>query len=160
MPYAGSATAHRDDRGLAAVARVREVAEQRSLLELRHALAARDACRTELERLQQQLSAGASLEAAILDRTPDPGTLLTLRMGLGQLAETSRGARLQLDQAESALDAARERWEADHGRLAAVAQRLERRRAERAVEARRPDAPKTQETAAPRGRRRTTRTPP
>jgi flagellar export protein FliJ len=157
MPYAGSAAARREDRGLAAVARVRGVAEQRSLRELQQALAGRDTCRREVEDLQQQLLTGASLEAELLGPGSDPGTLLTLRMTLGQLADSTRLARSRLAHAEAVVDAARARWEGDKGRLAAVEQLLERRSAERAVQARRAEDRQTDETAAQGWLRRTTR---
>jgi flagellar export protein FliJ len=156
MPYAGPHAGHRDDLGLTAVARVREVAEQRSLVNMQRALTGRDERRRELDQLQQQLNAAASLEADILGSTGSPGALLTLRMTLGQLAESSRLVRDELNNAQEAADAARHRWEHDKSRLAAVEQLLERRTAERRREARRAEDRQTDETAAQGWQRRMT----
>jgi len=155
MPYAGPKAGRREDLGLSAVARVREVAEQRSLLQMQRALTDRDDRRRELDRLQQQLTTAASLEADILGSTGSPGALLTLRMTLGQLAESSRLVRDELHHAQGAADAARSRWEQDKAQLAAVEQLLERRTAERRREARRAEDRQSDETAAQGWLRRT-----
>lgn len=155
MPYAGQTVRHRDDRGLAAVARVREVAERRSLLELQRALTDQARRDRELERLRAQLNAAAAQEADILGDGGAPGTLLTLRMTLGHLAESTRLAREEVAAAVMLVDAARDRWEQDKSRLAAVEQLLERRTAERRHEAQRAEDRQTDETAAQGWLRRT-----
>jgi flagellar export protein FliJ len=148
MPYAVPDAGRRDDRGLAAVARVRGVAEQRSVLELRRALTDRDARRAVAERLSDQLGVAAESESRILASGGDPGTLITLRTSLVQLAESTRAARERVSAAEEAVDIARERWRQDRARLRAVEHLLERRTAARAVNARRAEDRRSDEVAA------------
>jgi flagellar export protein FliJ len=136
------------DPGLHAVARVRGVREQDSLLALQEALATQRQREEHLAQLREQLTAAAALEADILGQAGSPGALLTLRMTLGHLAESTRLAREEVAAAEVRTDAARDRWEQDKSRLAAVEQLLERRTAERHREARRAEDRQTDETAA------------
>jgi flagellar export protein FliJ len=146
----------RDEAGLDAVARVRGVREQDSLVALQRALATQREREDQLSQLRQQLTTAAALEADILGGTGAPGALLTLRMTLANLAESTRMAREEVAAAEALADAARDRWEHDKSRLAAVEQLLERRTAERRREARRAEDRQTDETAAQGWLRRTT----
>ena len=143
------------DPGLHAVGRVRGVRERDSLLALQHALATQREREERLAELRAQLAEAAALEVDILG-SGTPGALLTLRMTLGHLAESTRLAREELAAAEVLADAARDRWEQDKSRLAAVEQLLERRTAERRHEARRAEDRQTDETAAQGWLRRTT----
>jgi flagellar export protein FliJ len=145
----------RHDPGLRAVARVRRVREQESLLALQRALVGVREREDRLGCLRQQLDEAAAREVAILDDGGTPGALLTLRMALGHLAESTRIARTELTDARRLTDAARSRWEHDRSQLAAVEQLLERRTAERRHEARRAEDRQTDETAAQGWRRRT-----
>ncbi|MDH2414627.1 flagellar export protein FliJ [Nocardioides sp. CER19] len=144
------------DPGLHAVARVRGVREQDSLIALQRALTAQREHEERLAQLRDQLTAAAALEADILGGSGTPGALLTLRMTLGHLAESTRLAREELASAEVLTDAARDRWERDKSDLSAVEQLLERRTTERRHEARRAEDRQTDETAAQGWLRRTT----
>jgi flagellar export protein FliJ len=149
----------RHDPGLQAVARVRGVHEQDSLVALQQALAVQRDREEALARLRDQLTAAAALEADILGGghvVSTPGALLTLRMTLGHLAESTRSAREDVAAAGAVVDSARDRWEHDKTRLSAVEQLLERRTAERRHEARRTEDRQTDETAAQGWLRRTT----
>jgi hypothetical protein len=156
------------DPGLRAVSRVRGVRERDSLLALQRALGALREREGHLAGLHAQLARAATLEADLLDTAAGhgdaavpplggPGVLLSLRMTLGQLAESTRQAREEVSAARLLVDTARERWELDKSRLTAVEQLLERRAAERRREARRADDRRTDETAAQGWLRRTTR---
>lgn len=144
------------DPGLRAVARVRGVREQDSLIALQQALSTQRDREERLARLRDQLTAAAALESDILGTSGAPGALLTLRMTLAQLATSTRQGREEVSAAEALSDAARDRWEHDRSRLAAVEQLLERRTAERRHEARRAEDRQTDETAAQGWLRRTT----
>ena len=143
------------DPGLHAVGRVRGVRERDSLLALQQALTTQREREERLAELRRQLADAAALEVDILG-SGTPGALLTLRMTLGHLADSTRLAREELAAAEVLADAARDRWEQDKSRLAAVEQLLERRTAERRHEARRAEDRQTDETAAQGWLRRTT----
>jgi flagellar export protein FliJ len=126
-----------------------------SLLALQHALATLHEREDRLARLGEQLTDAAAREVEILDNGGTPGALLTLRMTLGHLAESTRLARLEVTGAQELADAARQRWENDRSQLAAVEQLLDRRTAERRHEARRAEDRQTDETAAQGWQRRT-----
>jgi flagellar export protein FliJ len=145
----------RHDPGLHAVARVRGVREQESLLALQQALATLRDRESRLAGLRSQLNDAAAREVEILDQGGTPGALLTLRMTLGHLADSTRIARAELTDAQGLADAARHRWEHDRSQLAAVEQLLDRRTAERRHEARRAEDRQTDETAAQGWQRRT-----
>jgi len=145
----------RHDPGLHAVARVRGVRERASLLALQRALATLHEREDRLAVLREQLHGAAAREVEILDAGGTPAALLTLRMTLGHLAETTRQTRAELTGAEELADAARHRWEHDRSQLAAVEQLLDRRTAERRHEARRTEDRQTDETAAQGWQRRT-----
>jgi flagellar FliJ protein len=145
----------RHDPGLHAVARVRGVREQASLLALQQTLATLRQREAHLARLQEQLREAAAREVAILESGGTPGALLTLRMTLGHLAESTRMARTELTGAHQLAETARHRWEQDRSQLAAVEQLLDRRTAERRHEARRAEDRQTDETAAQGWQRRT-----
>jgi flagellar export protein FliJ len=145
----------RHDPGLHAVARVRGVREQASLLALQQALGTLQDREDRLAGLREQLSTAAAREVEILESGGTPGALLTLRMTLGHLAESTRQARTELTGARELADAARQRWEHDRSQLAAVEQLLDRRTAERRHEARRAEDRQTDETAAQGWQRRT-----
>lgn len=123
----------RADPGLSAVARVRGVREQESLLLMQRALAEQREREERLDRLNAQLRAAASLETGLLGAGA-PGALLTLRMSLGQLSDSLQEARSALTAAKQLAENARARWESAKSQLSAVEQLLERRAAERRAE--------------------------
>ncbi|MFL6154483.1 MAG: flagellar export protein FliJ [Marmoricola sp.] len=145
----------RHDPGLHAVARVRGVQERASLLALQQALATKRDREDRLAGLRAQLNGAATREVEILETGGTPGALLTLRMTLGHLAESTRMARAELTSAHELAEAARHRWEHDRSQLAAVEQLLDRRSAERRHEARRAEDRQTDEIAAQGWQRRT-----
>lgn len=145
----------RHDRGLQAVARVREVREQASLRELQQALAVQRERQELLDHLTTQLTAAGQLEADILG-AGSPGALIGLRSTLEQLGTSIRFARGEVATAASATAGVRSRWEQDKSRLRAVEQLLERRAVARAVETDRKIAREADDLAAQGWLRRTT----
>ena len=133
---------HRDDRGLAAVARVRGVREQDSRIGLR--MAAADAHARELRagELQHRLA------VAELPGVSSPGLLLARRTALAVLGEDGRVARTEAEGAVRLAQEARARWDADRARLAAVEHLLERRAERRREEAERRAAKDADDLAA------------
>jgi flagellar export protein FliJ len=124
-----SSRVHREDRGLAAVARVREVRETDSRIGLQRVLAEQAALAGRLDGLV------GSLVAAPVPAVVAPGALLAQRTALTHVGLLVGETRASLASAEVVSDEARARWGADRARLAAVELLLERRAARRRTEA-------------------------
>ncbi|MEQ6901952.1 flagellar FliJ family protein [Nocardioides sp. YIM 152588] len=135
---------HRDDRGLDAVRRVREVREQDSRLGLQRAVAEEGAATDRLAGLQGRL-ADASVPAE-----SSPGALLILRTALGFLGDRVVDARDATRTAEAVTVDARGHWSADRSRLVAVEHLLARRAEQRRREADRREARDADDLAAQR----------
>jgi flagellar export protein FliJ len=133
---------HPADRGLAAVARVREVRERDSRLGLVEALAdlrAREARVAELEAALRQHGSFVS---------GDMATFVALRESLVALRESLVADRATLAVAQTVAMDADARWQADRSRLGAVEGLLDRRADERRVERRRADDKDLDEVAS------------
>lgn len=141
-----SARPHPDDRGLAAVARVRSVRETDSRIGLQRVLAEEAAVTTRLASLHTTLAgAGAALAAPAT-----PGELLARHASLSSLGHLLREARAAAALAADISTEARARWSADRARLAAVEHLLERRAARRRTDAARRVAREADDMAAQR----------
>lgn len=137
-----------DDRGLAAVARVRTVREQDSRLGLQLAIAEQQTREQRLADLRAELDRAAGQEAQVLASGASPGTLLSLRTMLIELGRSLGAARDEVTAGEALTHAARVRWEADRARLAAVQSLLEHRRQQRLAEQRLEEAKQADDIAA------------
>lgn len=122
-------TTHPQDRGLAAVARVRGVRETDSRIGLTQVLAEEAAVATRLAALQNQLTATPVAELAT------SGELLAHRTALLQLGALIQEARSDAETAAVVSAEARARWMNDRARLAAVEHLLEQRAVRRRTEA-------------------------
>ncbi|WP_182379536.1 flagellar export protein FliJ [Nocardioides sp. WS12] len=122
---------HPEDRGLAAVARVRSVRETDSRIGLTQVLAEEAAMTARLTTLQNQLTA-----APVVDLTT-PGELIAHRTALTHLGSLIQETRADVATAAMVSAEARARWISDRARLAAVEHLLEQRAAGRRTEARR-----------------------
>lgn len=139
-----SGRVHRDDRGLAAVARVRGVRETDSRIGLQHVLAEQAAVTARLAALE------TGLGAAAVPTTTTPGALLAMRTMLAGTGVLIGEARSAAATAQVVSDEARSRWSADKARLSAVEHLLERRAARRRTEAEREAAREADDLAAQR----------
>lgn len=139
-----SRAVHDQDRGLAAVARVREVREIDSRIGLQQVLAEQAALSGRL--------AGLTTVLASADVAPvcSPGALLAQRTALANVGVLVGETRSTLTTTEVVADEARVRWGADRARLAAVELLLERRAAGRRTEAARREAREADDLAAQR----------
>jgi flagellar protein FliJ len=131
-------TRQEQDRGLRAVARVREVHERDSRLGLVRAAAEHGARRREAAQLDELVRGHA---AAISAEGRALSDWAARRSGLVALTEASRRAQDAVASAATLRTAAEEHWRLDRTRLRAVAHLLElreesRRRAAAAAEAR------------------------
>jgi flagellar FliJ protein len=139
---------HGDDRGLAAVARVREVRETDSRIGLQRVLAEEAALRAGL----------ASRESAIAEAgVPSVTTtaeLVAARTRLAHVGILVGESRAAAATAQVVTTDARARWGTDRARLAAVEHLLERRAARRRTEAERRAARDADDLAAQRWARR------
>ncbi|HWJ81100.1 MAG TPA: hypothetical protein VNS55_02585 [Nocardioides sp.] len=138
------AKVHPDDRGLAAVARVRGVREQDSRIGLRLAAADAHASEQRAEELHHRLA------VAELPAVTTPGMLLARRTALAVLGDDGRTARVEAASAVRLTEQARVRWDADRARLAAVEHLLERRAERRRAETARRIAKDTDDLTAQR----------
>ncbi|GAA3801694.1 hypothetical protein [Nocardioides panacisoli] len=120
---------HAEDRGLAAVARVRGVREQDSRIGLRLAAAEAASRGRRAEELHERLA------VAEVPETSTPGLLLARRTALAVLGEDGRTARIEAASAVRLTEQAHHRWDSDRARLAAVDHLLERRAQRRRAEA-------------------------
>lgn len=135
-------TTHRADRGLAAVARVREIREQDSRIGLRIA-------RTDAATAQQEAGRlGAQLAHATLPEATSPGLLLAHTTALAVLGTAGREARDAAAAAERLATDAHAYWSRDRARMAAVEHVLAARVARRRAEAQRREAVESDDLAA------------
>ena len=122
------------DRGLHAVARVREVRERDSRLGLQQA-------RREQEARERRL---AQLEDAVREHgsfvSGDMRQFVALRASLAALRQVTTQARAELDAAVLVATSAQAHWQGHHTQLSAVESLLERRADDRRVEAGKADA--------------------
>lgn len=134
------------DRGLRAVARVREVRERDSRIGLQGALAEQRARDAAAGRLVAQLAVHATDAGAVLT---DGATYVAQRTMLQAIAGAVSVARSEAESAAVVSAAATAHWQTDHSRLAAVTGLLEARAVLRRAEAARDEA-KEQDDAAGR----------
>lgn len=135
---------HPDDRGLAAVARVRSIRESDSRIGLQLVLAEEAAVIARLDELTR------SIATATVPVETTPAALLAQRTALtnvGVLVQEARAARVT---AEVISAEARSRWGADRARLAAVEHLLENRATGRRTEAAKREAREADDIAAQR----------
>lgn len=144
-----SARTHRADRGLAAVARVREVRETDSRIGLQQVLAEQAALDARLAALTDGLTAAA------VPAVSTPGALVAQRAALAGAGLLVGETRAELATTEVVAAEARARWGADKARLAAVEHLLEARSARRRTEAARREAREADDLAAQRWARST-----
>jgi flagellar FliJ protein len=135
---------HREDRGLAAVARVREVRESDSRIGLQRVLAEEAALVGRLGSLE------SSIAAAPVPATTTATELVAARTQLAHVGILVGETRDRVATAEVVTADARARWGADRARLAAVEHLLERRAARRRTESERRAARDADDLAAQR----------
>lgn len=124
-----SSRPHTEDRGLAAVARVRSVRETDSRIGLTQVLAEEAAVAARLADLEGQLT--STPVAAVTT----PGELLVHGAALSQLGILIKETRNDVETAAVVSAEARARWGSDRARLAAVEHLLEQRAVRRRTEA-------------------------
>lgn len=144
MSGAGNRRVHREDRGLGAVARVREVRETDSRIGLQQVLAEQAALSGRLASLTGVLESGR------VEPVCSPGALLAQRTALTNVGVLAGETRAHLATTEVVGAEARVRWGADRARLAAVELLLERRAARRRTDAARRAARDADDLAAQR----------
>lgn len=133
---------HRDDRGLAAVARVREVRETDSRIGLQQMLSEEATVAGRLADLE------TAVAAATVPAVSTPAALLASRTALTNAAVLIGETRTALDHAQLVTAEARVRWASDKARLSAVEHLLERRALRRRTEAARVAARDADDLAA------------
>ena len=143
------------DKGLRAVARVREVREQTSLRQLQGSLAEQREREARLAHLTDQLTAAARIDADLLGAGA-PGALIGLRSTLESLGVSIGAAKEAVAEATAVATRDRRAWEHDKSRLRAVEQLLDRRAEARATEADRVVAREQDDLAAQGWLRRAT----
>lgn len=141
---------HPEDRGLAAVQRVREVREQDSRVGLQQALAEERALEQRLDSYHERLS------HTEIPQVATPSELVSLQVLLQMLGTTICETRAETATAVALAADARARWAADKARVAAVEHLLERRAEARRVEADRRTASTLDDLAAQGWRRAST----
>ena len=119
--------ARHQDRGLKAVARVREVREQDSRIGLVQALAAVTEREAQLARLQ------AALAAADTEGPAGMGDYVASRQLLAAAAREVHDAEARLRASRTVATDAQGRWQADKARLRAIEHLLEQRAEKRAA---------------------------
>ncbi len=124
---------HDKDRGMRAVARVREVRERDSRVGLLHAMGTVRTREAELLDLQQALETASGREATSLD------DFVVSRQLLAAMAVAVREAEQRLDASRIVATEAHSRWQADKSRVRAIEHLLEERALRRAEDARRAD---------------------
>lgn len=142
-------SAHREDRGLAAVARVREVRETDSRIGLQQVLAEQAVLAARLDGLSGVLG------AASVPAVSAPGALAAQRAALAGAGILLGEARAELATTDVVAAEARARWSADRARLAAVEHLLDARAARRRTEVARREAREADDLAAQRWARGT-----
>lgn len=145
-----SAATHADDRGLAAVARVREVRETDSRIGLQQMLAEEASVAGRLTALQDSLATAGTTTITT------SAALVAERTALANASILIGETRAALDHAQILTAESRARWTNDKARLSAVEHLLERRAAGRRTEAARVAAREADDLATQawaRGRR-------
>ncbi|WP_127480795.1 flagellar FliJ family protein [Nocardioides pantholopis] len=142
----------RHDRGLRAVARVREVRERDSRIGLQGALGEQREREAAAERLADGLAAQCGGSGGSL---VDGATYLAQRTMLQALAGAVSAARSEAESAAVLSAAATAHWQADHARLSAVEGLLESRADQRRAEAARHEAKEQDDAAGRQWLRRT-----
>ena len=122
------------DRGMRAVARVREVRERDSRLGLLDALNSVRLRENQLEELETALAQANAREADTLD------DFALSRHLLSAMAHAVHAARIRLDASRTVATEAHSRWQADKARVRAIEHLLEQRALRRAEEADRAEA--------------------
>lgn len=122
------------DRGMKAVARVREVRERDSRIGLLQALDTVREREQRLAELQQALADAQERQGGTMD------DFVTARGLLTSMAVAVRDAGQRLDAARTVATDAHHRWQADKARLRAIRHLLHERAVQRAYEARRAEA--------------------
>lgn len=135
---------HGDDRGLAAVARVREVRETDSRIGLQRVLAEEAVLHARIASLE------STIRAATVPEATTAVELVAARTGLAHVGILVGETRTQAATAQVVTADARARWGTDRARLAAVEHLLERRAARRRTEAERRAARDADDLAAQR----------
>lgn len=135
---------HPEDRGLAAVARVRAIRENDSRIGLRLVLAEEAAVVARLDGLTR------SIATATVPAEATPAELLAQHTALAHVGLLAQEARADRVTAEVVSAEARTRWGADRARLAAVEHLLEGRASERRTEAAKRAAREADDLAAQR----------
>lgn len=133
-----------EDLGLKAVARVRGVREQTSRRSLELTVA-------ELQRRQRrviELTERLASAPALAEGTP--AEVLTARLGTSNLGIVIRETKDAVTDSRALVEQARQVWEGDKTRLAAVEHLLERRRARRRAERVRREARELDDIASQR----------
>ncbi|MDQ6523498.1 hypothetical protein RB608_07815 [Nocardioides sp. LHD-245] len=138
-----------EDRGLAAVARVREVRETDSRIGLQRVLAEEAAVGARLATLE------SAVTATTVPAVTTTAELVAERTRLAQVGILVGETRAEAATAQVVTADARARWDADRARLAAVEHLLERRAARRRTEADRRAARDADDLAAQRWMRGT-----
>lgn len=134
-----------EDRGMHAVRRVRSVRETDSRVGLQQAVAERRAAGVRVSELRRSLEVAGR-------RTTEPTTQAFLAARASMLALTGalREAERAWEVSRTVTDAAREQWQVDRTRLAAIDLLLERRASARRAEAARREARELDDLAAQR----------
>ncbi|MBM7516411.1 flagellar FliJ family protein [Nocardioides nitrophenolicus] len=135
---------HREDRGLAAVARVRDVRETDSRIGLQRVLAEEAALVGRLSSLE------SSIATAPVPATTTTAELVAARTRLAHAGILVGETRDRVASAAVVTADARARWTSDRARLAAVEHLLARRAARRRTEAERRAARDADDLAAQR----------
>ncbi|WP_122818411.1 flagellar FliJ family protein [Nocardioides pantholopis] len=148
----------RHDRGLRAVARVREVRERDSRIGLQGALGEQREREAAADRLADGLAAQAGESGGSGGSggsLVDGATYLAQRTMLQALAGAVSAARSEAESAAVLSAAATAHWQADHARLSAVEGLLESRADQRRAEAARHEAKEQDDAAGRQWLRRT-----
>lgn len=132
---------HEADRGMHAVARVREVREHDSRVGLQQALAEESVRERRLAELHRHVEHAPSFDVG------SAASFLALRHSLASLGQAVTDARAELDSSRRITETARAHWQRDKSRLSAVEALLEARAEERRAEAARAETARLDEAA-------------
>ena len=134
-------TVHEADRGMHAVARVREVRERDSRVGLQQALA------EQAGREQRLADLGRQIAGAPVLGTGSTASFAGVRQSLASLGPVVLEARADLESGRAITEAARAHWQRDKSRLSAVEALLEARAQERRALAARAETARLDEAA-------------
>jgi flagellar FliJ protein len=132
---------HEADRGMHAVARVREVREHDSRVGLQQALAEETARERRVVELHRHVEHAPAFEAG------SAASFLALRQSLASLGQAVTEARGELESSRRITESARAYWQRDKSRLSAVEALLESRAETRRAEAARAETARLDEAA-------------